>query len=185
MSFDPVSIGLFIAGQALSAIGNIQQGKAAQAAANPQARRREQEAALLRAKGAVDQQNKRIANKRLFGKRLAALGGSGIDPKTGTPLLVDNDVFTEAELAVANIGFNAEVGAIKAENEAGILRAQGAQAKRQSFFRAGANILQGIGGAFALNDALGKTGNASRLPGGSGFGTTGIGLGRRERLGRI
>ena len=151
MCFDPATIALVatIGGAAISTIGAIQQGQAASAQAGLQAGILEQQATRDRQQAAADEADFRARQSRAMAARRAGLGASGVDPSTGSPLLVSEDFASEVELSALRIRGGGEVRATRAEQQATLQRFQGRAAKRAGFVRGGALLLTGAGKAFA------------------------------------
>ena len=151
MCFDPATIGIIatIGGAAISAVGAIQQGQAAQAQGNLQAQVLQQQATSERQRAAADEADFRNRQSRATAERRAGLGASGVDPSQGSPLLVSEDFAGEAELQALRIRTGGEVTATRAEQQATLQRFQGRAAQRSGFIRGGSLLIGGIGTAAA------------------------------------
>ena len=77
------------------------------------------------------------------------MGASGVDPATGSPLLVSEDIAGEVELQAQRIRAGGEVRATRLEQQAQLSRLQGRQAQTGGFLRAGSLLLSGAGRTFA------------------------------------
>lgn len=152
---------LLLAGAGVAAAGAIQQGRAAEAAAESaqniaeyNAAVQEREAQAIRQKATFEQkrQAERAAKvKSALTARLAAAGG------LGAPVAADLAAEQAAELELENllIGFKGEVGARRALSQAELDRLSGRVARRRgeakkqaALFRAGTTLLTGFGTAF-------------------------------------
>ncbi len=132
----------------IGAAGAIQQGQATKAQSKLQAGILEQQAARERDQAAADEEDFRVRQSRAMASRRAALGASGADPSSGSPLLVSEDFAGEVELSALRIRSGGEVRATRAEQQAVLQRFQGRQAARSSLFRTGSLLVSGGGKAF-------------------------------------
>ena len=137
------------AGAAVSALGAIQQGQAAQSQADLQAGILRQQAERDRQKAAVDEEDFRRRQSRVLAARRAALGASGVVSAEGSPLLVSEDFAGEVELQALRIRSGGELRATRAEQQAVLQRFQGRAARRAGFTRGGALLLSGVGKTFS------------------------------------
>lgn len=126
----PILPYLAAAGTAVAAYGSIQQGKAAQKAANYNA-----ESAIL--EGQSRENAQRADSQRSLARIRANIGKSGAT-SAGTPLLVLAESAANAEIDALNTRFTAE-------RQADVYRAGGANARRQGNIMAGTSLLQGAG----------------------------------------
>ena len=135
-----------LAGAAVSAVGAVSQGAAAQKQARFNARQAELEAQrrdqIARAEAGAfrKQQSKLLARQR------ALLGASGLDPGSGTPLLVAGETAGEVELQARRILAGGQAEATRLRNQATLERASGRAARTAGVLRGGALLLQGVGG---------------------------------------
>ncbi len=146
---------LLIAGAGLSAFSAISQGQAASSEAKFRASVSQQQAAREREVAAAEERDFRRRQSQAFAQGIADLGGSGIDIQTGTPLLTSEDFAAETELQALRIRSGGETRALRAEQEAQLLRRAGRAAKRRGFLRAGASLLTGAGRVFGQKDPTG------------------------------
>ena len=79
----------------------------------------------------------------------ARIGGSGVLPGEGSPLLVQMEQAEQARLDEANIRYAGEVGAQANESEAILQGFVGKRAMRQGYIGAGASLLQGASTALS------------------------------------
>jgi len=152
----PWVVPLMVASTAISAIGAIQQGKAAEAQAEAQdqankynARVKEIQAGVEReAAGRREEQQRRKA-RQVLGEQRAALAQSGIG-MMGSALDIEEQSATAAELDALNIRYEGEMAAKgllydaeaeKFEGRANL--AAGANAKKASYLKTGSAILSG------------------------------------------
>ena len=178
---------LLIASTIVTAVGAISQGNAARRQADfnaaailqqserqaqideQQAQIKEQQSAREREVAGVEEDDFRREQRRLFAQRRAALGVSGIDISTGSPLLAAEDFITEAEFQALRIRSGGETSAIRLKQEADLIRQQsernrraginsatltsaaGKSAQTRGFTRAGASLLTGFGTDFGKN----------------------------------
>jgi len=140
------SIALASAG--LSALGAISQGRAANKQAEFQAKVQEQQAQRNRDIAEVEEKDFRRSQSQLLAQRRAALGASGVEQGTGTPLLAAEDFAGETELQARRIRAGGNVGASRLEQQAGLTRAAGRSSQQRGLFRGGSSLLSGIGRAF-------------------------------------
>lgn len=141
--FDPGTIGLI-----LSVAGSIRQGIVAKQQSDLQAGVLRQQADHARLVAASDEEDFRRQQSRLMAKRRAALGASGIEASSGSPLLVSEDIAGETELGALRIRAGGEVSATRLEQQAGLLRFAGRAARTQGFIRGGSLLLTGAGKHF-------------------------------------
>ncbi len=141
---------LGVAGALLAATGL--QAAASLFGGRAEERRAERQAGVLKEQAARDRELTEAEvrdfarnQSRFFAERRAALGASGIDPDTGTPVLAAEDFATEVELQKQRIRMGGEIRSTRAEQQASLLRQAGRAARRAGVFRAGASLLTGIG----------------------------------------
>lgn len=137
-----------VAGAAISAVGAVQQGRAANTQAKFQSEVLQQQAQRDREKAAADETAFRRNQSRVLASRRAALGASGVDQATGSPLLVSEDFASEVELQARRIRSGGELQATRAEQQAGLQRFAGKAAQRGGFVRGGSLLISGAGKAF-------------------------------------
>ena len=137
--------------------GTIQQGNAAQDAANYQAqvaeRNREiseMQAVDAKKRGRVEETRKRRQTEQRLGAQRAAMAANGIDIDSGSSLDVLGDTAQFGELDALTIRSNTEREARgfrqqgqNFQSEANLSRARGSAAKTGSLFNAGSTLLTG------------------------------------------
>ena len=142
MCGDPVTIGLMAVSTAMSAVGAIREGNAADAAARAQAQAAEQQAQAQRNVGQFQVAQERREGRRALGQQIAQLGSQGT-ALTGQPIDLLADSAKQNELALQAIRFQSEVAARNQENEADLARFRGRQARSAGIFKAGTALLSG------------------------------------------
>lgn len=152
MCGDPVTIGLMAVSTAMSAVGAIRQGGAADAAAKAEAQAAEQQAQGARNRAQFEIAQERRAQRQAFGQQVAQLGSQGT-ALTGQPIDLLADNAKQAELALQAIRFESEIAALNQENQAALTRFGGRGARREGFFSAGTELLRG---ATSIAGELGK-----------------------------
>lgn len=137
---DPVTA-VAIAGSAMTAYGQIQQGRAAEKAAEYNA-----EVANLQAKDAVNRGNieaekQRLKAQQVAGAQRAAMGASGAQVDSGSFADILVDTATTGEKDAQTIRTNAMRQAWGLETQADIDLYQGKQAKSAAYMAAGGTLL--------------------------------------------
>lgn len=139
---DPITAGLILAGTTMSAIGSIQQGKAAEQAAEYNAQTSMEQAAAARAEGEAEAQRLRREGRRNIGTMRASISKSGVTSQ-GSPMLALAESAAMNELDVLNTRYSAQSSARASERQAGLQRAEGRSAKRAGLIGAGTSLLTG------------------------------------------
>ena len=154
--FDPGTLAIVatVIGTAVSTVGAIRQGKAASAQSNCQAGILRQQATRERQQAKADEGDFRRRLDRLFAARRAGLGASGVDPSTGSPLLVSEDFAAEVELNALRIRSGGKLRGTRLEQQAGLEQFRGRTAQRAGFFRAGSLLITGAGKSFTQLKSL-------------------------------
>lgn len=140
MSFINVAIGVTALTSAASAIF---QGQAAEAEAEYNAKSQELEAENEMAEQREAAKRQRAEHKAILARQLAIRAGQGVDVASGSSLLVQAETAARLELEVqeqARVSSN-RVRALQSGAQAS--RIQGKNAKRASYFQAGASLIQG------------------------------------------
>lgn len=143
MAFLPMVLSL--AGTAMSAVGQMNAGKAEAQAARYNAQVNEMNAAAERDKSAVEAEDFRRQNARKLASSIAARGASGVDIGSGTPLMVSEDVVREIELGASRIGHEGAAKSTAYKNQATLDRARAKNASSAGRIMAGATLLSGAG----------------------------------------
>jgi hypothetical protein len=151
------AIGSVIAGTAISAVGNLKQGSAAQKAANSEAERNEFNAQIAElqsadalAQGREEESTLRAGVRQLLGSQRVAAASSGLEVGVGSNADVAADTKFRAELDAQRIRRNAERAAwgyqVEADDlrmGADIARKSGKAARTASYWNAGGTVLAG------------------------------------------
>jgi hypothetical protein len=165
-----------IAGSAMSAVGQIQGGMAAEAEGKSQqnlaqynAALQEREAQQIEQRTALQQKQQAEAADRAQSTMRAGLGASGAVSTEGSPLMIQAKQASEAELENLNIGFQgseealaSRVGAEQSRMKGEDLLAEGQARKTAGFMGAGSTLLTGFGSA-AYMGGWGKTPGTTNL----------------------
>lgn len=133
-------IPLAVGAMALSAVGAISQGISANNQANYQADVARQQAERERQEATIRAEDFTRQESAMMAKRHAALGGSGVEAGSGSPLLVSEDFAGEAALGAARIVNGGEVNATRLEQSASLQEAAGRNAMRSGIIGAGASV---------------------------------------------
>ena len=135
-----------IAGTALSAFGALSSGAAAQKQAQFNARQAQQEAQRRDQIATTEASDFRKRQAHVLARQRALMGASGLDPGSGTPLLVAGETAGEIELQARRILAGGQAEATRLRNQATLSRASGRAARTAGVLRGGALLLQGVGG---------------------------------------
>lgn len=160
----PLAIPLMLAGTAMSAYGQIQQGQAAEAEAKSQqnmanynAKVAERDATAVEQKTRIEQIRQAKESERRLSTLNMNMGKAGVVSTSGTPLLLQATQSAEDELDNLMIGYEGAQEASRFRSQAGMYRAEGSMARERgrnaktaSYIGAGATLLKGFGdmGAF-------------------------------------
>jgi len=149
---------IMIGGSALSAFGQIQQGNAANEAAQANARLAMQEGAAKRE--ALKYEGLKLSREQnaTIEQQKALYGASGVDMSTGSPLDVMANTAAQYSRDIGMTGIAADQAYSNAENQAEIYRYQGKQAKMGGYLGAGGTLLTGIANAYGMSQGYGKYG---------------------------
>ena len=137
-----------VVGTVVAVVSSISQGNAARQQADFQAAVNLQQATREREIAGIAEEDHRREQRRILAHRRADLGGAGVDPATGTPLLAAEDFVTEAELQALRIRSGGAASATRLRQQANLTSAAGKSAQRAGFFRAGSSLLVGLGDIF-------------------------------------
>lgn len=141
MSADPVTL-MLIGSTAMTAMGQIQQSKAAQQSAAYNAQLAERDAEISRQQSAVEEARVRRESARDIGRIRAGISKSGVTFE-GTPLLVLAESAEMAELDALNVRWTGENAVSASKSEATLQRMKGASAKKALPFAVGSTLLSG------------------------------------------
>lgn len=140
---------LSLIGGVMGATGAISEGQAAKSQAGLQAAINEQQASRERQISAAEERDFRQKTSQAFAERRAAMGKSGVDIGTGTPLMAASDFAAEAELNALRIREGGITRAERLQQEADLMQMAGRGAAKRERFRAGASLLTGLGTTFS------------------------------------
>lgn len=160
MSFETIIPLIMVAGSAISAVGDIQEGNARgdqydaeRDAAYFQAKGFENQAVAERDAAETEASDFRRRQSRILAERRAGIGATGLR-NTGSVKLVEEATVREAALGSARLGQRGVVQGQQLEDEASLARQRGkysgqaADAARASgWMNAGSTLLTGLGGA--------------------------------------
>lgn len=127
----------------LGAASSVQQGQAASKQAKFTAAAQTQQAERERQIAASNERDFRRQQSRLMATRRAALGASGVESSTGSPLLATEDFAAESELQALKIRSGGETNATRLEQSAQLQRMKGSAASTGGFLRAGSLLVAG------------------------------------------
>jgi hypothetical protein len=148
----------------LQALSAIQQGNQAQAAANYNAQVLENQAQTERNQATVRQEAQRREARQVIGQQLAATSESGAG-LSGSNLDLLTESLRNSELDALNIRYQSELNAQGLQQQAGLERFQGKQAKYQSRMSAAGSLLNASGSYFGAGNKLpGFSGGQSPAP---------------------
>ena len=135
---------LLIASTAVSAIGAISQGVAAQQAAEFNAAIARQNAEIERQRATLQEETERRRSRALLGAQRATFAKAGVTLE-GTPLLVQQETAAEAELDARIIRHGGQLNVARELARARAERFGGRAALSAGLFRAGTTLLTGAG----------------------------------------
>ena len=164
--FDPITLGLIIAGGVLTATSQIQQGRAARQQGRTQEAIAQRNALLAERQAEAEQQaaveaarQQEREGKALKGKQRATIAKAGVLTR-GTPLSVIVETAETLDADRLTILREGAISAAQRKGQAGILRAQGAAAKargkatgRAANLAAAGTILTTVGSAATIRSA--------------------------------
>jgi hypothetical protein len=175
---------LAIASAATAASGALAAGQAQSraysnqgAALNYNATIQRQNAAATYSQTNAAEDQQRAQTKRQLGRQAAAIGQSGVDPASGTSLLVAQDSATQGELDALTTRYKGDLVARGYTNQADLDAAQATEAssnastaRNSSYLLAAGNILQGAGSYYASTSKLDYLKRYGQTPYGGGMG---------------
>jgi hypothetical protein len=156
MCFTPeLAVAMQVASFAVTAIGQRQQGKAAQQAANYNAaiQRNQAIAAQQKAEFDADRQRQQAAAQRASARAGYAKGGVALE---GTPLLFLESSAEQAELDAQALIYGGNVQATGFQAQANLSELEGRSAARAGTMAAGTTLLTGAGEASNTYQTLTK-----------------------------
>ena len=128
---------------AATAAGSVAQGRAASAQGKLQAEMYERQAQRERQIGELNAAREAKRNRAIQAQQRALLAGTGADPSSGSALLIQTDLAEEGKLNEELIRNNADAAVTTSKTQAVFARAEGKNAQRASYFRAGSALLKG------------------------------------------
>lgn len=138
------------AGTVVSAVGAMQQGKAAEKTAENNAKTMQLQAEDARARGGIAEEAHRAKVRQIRGEQRATLAASGVDMTSGTAASVLDQTTIYGELDARNIGVNAAREAWGYETQAGNELFQGKNAKQQGYLSGASTLLTGAARAYGI-----------------------------------
>lgn len=151
--FDPVTLSTIgtsaiVLGSVVGAVGAISSSQAAANQAEYQADIAEEQAAQERIASRQEEEDTRREHARLFAKRRAALGGSGVQLAEGSPLLASEDFASESELQALRVRAGGEQRATRLEQQGELFKSSAKSSRTAGFIRGGSLLLSGAGQAW-------------------------------------
>lgn len=141
----PLAMAATVAGTALSTVGALTQGEAAQDAANFEARQLERRANESRAAGQKQMFEQQKRTELMQSKLRSSAAASGGDTTDATVLRLGGDIAERGEYLALSEMAAGENRAIGFEDQAAASRYKGKVAKTGSYFKAAGTALDGIG----------------------------------------
>jgi hypothetical protein len=151
-----------LAGGALSAYGDIQQGQMTSDSLNEQARNLTAQAVEAEQKGQFDAMRQQLLSDHKIGASIAAYGASGVAANSGSALNVIQASHMNSELDRLNILHGADIRAINYQNQASMNRYGADSARLGSYWKAL--------GAMTMGMVHADVGAGAAKPGGEGAG---------------
>lgn len=136
------------ASAAMSAVGALRSGQAAQNSAKFNAEMLRRQEARQRQINALNAKRKRADNEAIAAKQRALLAGQGRDATSGSALLLQEDLAEEGEFNARLIENQGAADVAGTQARRILALSEGRNAKQASFFRAGSTLLK-AGQAFA------------------------------------
>lgn len=149
---------IMMAGAAVSAVGAIQQGKAAKAAAEFNARVAEQNSQIVHEQTIQEVRQFDREQYMRIGAIRAAQGKSGGVANEGSVLDLLADTAAQGEIQRQDIIYQGALAERGFQNTAVLDRFEGAAAAKSAKLKAGSELLQGAGAAFGAGGRLARTG---------------------------
>ncbi len=134
---------LAIGGTAFAVGRALQTGAAESSAAEMQAGILREQAAQEQRLAAQRERDFRREQSRLMARRRAALGASGVEAGSGSPLLIAEDFAAETERQARRIREGGEIRATRLAQQSELFRDQARSARTGAFLGAGTALLSG------------------------------------------
>lgn len=173
---DPVTMMIVAAGS--QAIGQIVGGYASGAAADTNARIADQNKDAAIQQGAAREVAQRRSAARFLGEQTTAIAESGVDPGSGSPLRVQQESETRAELDALNIRYEALMQATGYRRESEMERRRAKQARRGGYMAAVTTVLGTAARGYGMDAPKSSGGPPPSYYGGSGMDSVGDRWGR-------
>jgi hypothetical protein len=145
MCFPALAAVATIAGTAVSALGQIQAGKAQESAAEYNAQVAKNNASAEMERAGYDAGLIKDEARRTRAAQRAAFAANGLEGSTGSPVAVLGDTSGQAEMDILARLYGGKSQATAYGNEARAQIAQGKAAKQASMIGAGTTLLTGFG----------------------------------------
>jgi hypothetical protein len=157
MSLAAAALVASVAGTAMSAYSEIQQGKEQQQWSEYNAAVAERDAASAKQSAEYEAGQKRKETQKLLGRQRALYGKAGVTLE-GSPLLMMEETASEGEIDALMIEREGKLRAGSYQSEAALSRMKGSAAKRAGYYGAGSSLLTGAGSAMSAYGAKVKPG---------------------------
>lgn len=144
----PLALPMMLAGTAMSAYGQYQQGQAASAEAKYNAQLQEREARAIEQRTRLEQMREAEGAARRRGTMLAGLGASGAVTTAGAPLALLSEQANQDEMEQLMIGYQGREQAAASRSGAAMSRMKAKNARTAGTIGAGATLLHGFGTAY-------------------------------------
>ena len=144
----PFAVAVPIVLAVVAAAGAAATAVSAKNQADTQAKIAKQQAAYATQAAASNEAEFRRNQDREMARRRALLGGAGVDPTTGSPLLGSQDYASEVELQALKIRQGGAVESTRLSQQASLLRQQGSAELTGGLIRSGSLLLQGAGQSY-------------------------------------
>jgi len=167
MAFAAAAIATAV-GAIVSAYAMYQQGQAAAAAQDYQAKIARNQAIAARQAAEVAAENARERHQRVLAAQRARLGAAGVMSTEGSPLIVQMESAEQAALEEARIRYAGQVQAGGYESQAILSGYQARSARAAGYLGAGASLLTGLGAAYGQYARRGPT---TQTPSTTDYGT--------------
>lgn len=145
----PLAVPLMLAGTAVSAYGQYQQGQAASAEAKYQAQVQERQAQAAEQRTQLEQRRQAEQASRQKGALAAQLGASGAVTTAGAPLMIMAEQARQEDIEQGMIGWQGREEAGSLRRGAQMSRMKAKQARTAGSIGAGTTLLHGFGSTFA------------------------------------
>ena len=145
---------LMIAGTALQAIGSIANGQQAAAIGARNADVLNQQADETARATVAREGVLRDRNRETLSQQRAAMLQNGLDPASGSALFASSQAIRDAEMDALQLRYDGLMQSRAERMGASMERWKGQAAKRQSYFSAAGNLVQGAGNYLSMSRGL-------------------------------